>query len=249
MNATGTSDVLNPVFDRPVMSGGMLEKNYCCYHHTKPGMYTSCAFNLTGGLLLRWYRDAFCETEVRDAKAAGKDAYELIIAGAKPEPASVYILPHFVGSGTPALDPRSRGAILGLTLETGRSDISRAVIDSTNYELKLNVDAFEEIGIRIEELRAVGGGAKSDAWLQMKADVMMKPVVSLAVSEAACLGAAILAGVAAGAYRSVDEGVAVAVRAKKVFEPRAPEHEKYREKYELYRKIYPTLSHLNREMR
>jgi xylulokinase len=248
MNATGTSDVLNPVFTRPVMSGGMLERNYCCYHHTKPGMYTSCAFNLTGGLLLRWFRDAFCAAEVRDAKAAGKDAYELIIAGAKREPASVYILPHFVGSGTPTLDPRSKGAILGLTLETDRSDVSRAVLDSTNYELKLNIDAFEEIGIPIDELRAVGGGAKSDTWLQLKADVFGKPVVSLEISEAACLGAALLAGAATGAYGSVDEGVALAVKTKRVFEPRGAEHDKYREKYAVYRKIYPALSRLNREM-
>jgi xylulokinase len=248
MNATGTSDVLNPVFARPVMSGGMLERNYCCYHHTKPGMYTSCAFNLTGGLLLRWYRDAFCAEEVRDAKKTGKDAYELIIAGAKREPASVFILPHFVGSGTPTLDPRSKGAILGLTLETGRSDISKAVLDSTNYELKLNIDAYEQIGIPIAEVRAVGGGAKSDMWLQLKADVFGKPVVSLEISEAACLGAALLAGTATGAYDSVDEGAALAVKTKRVFEPRKAEHEKYREKYNLYRKIYPALSQLNREM-
>jgi xylulokinase len=135
-----------------------------------------------------------------------------------------------------------------LTLQTGRSDISRAVLDSTNYELKLNIDAYEEIGIPIDELRAVGGGAKSDTWLQLKADVFGKPVMSLEISEAACLGAALLAGSATGVYGSLDEAVALAVKTKRVFEPRAAEHDKYREKYALYRRIYPTLSRLNSEM-
>jgi len=248
MNATGTSDVLNPVFKKPLFTVDMLNNNYCCYHHTKPNMYTSCAFNLTGGLLLRWYRDTFCEQEILEAEKTGKDVYELIINKASKKPSSIYILPHFVGSGTPTLDPRSRGAFLGLTLSTDKSDISRAVLDSTNYELKLNIDTMEKIGIKIDELRAVSGGAKSALWLQLKADVFGKKVVSLEISEAACLGAAILAGTAIGEYSSVDEGVGKAVKIKAVFEPDWRQHERYLEKYRVYTKIYPAIAELSYQM-
>jgi len=244
MNATGTSDVLNPVLGRPILSEGMLHNNYCCYHHTKHGLYTSCAFNLTGGLLLRWYRDKLCKEEVREARDTGRDVYELIISRASDNPASVFFLPHFVGSGTPTLDPLSKGAMIGLTLSTTKSDISRAVLDSTNYEMKLNIESMEDAGIRIDEIRAVGGGAKSEKWLQMKADVFGKTVFSLEVSEAACLGAAILAGTAGGVYSSVDEGVSIAVRGKDTYYPDPSMIEQYREKYELYKKLYPALKGL-----
>ncbi len=244
MNATGTSDVLNPVLGRPLLSEGMLKNNYCCYHHTKPGMYASCAFNLTGGLLLRWYRDTLCGQEVLEAQKTGRDVYELIISRASDNPASVFFLPHFVGSGTPTLDPLSKGAMIGLTLSTTKSDISRAVLDSTNYEMKLNIDSLEEAGVRLDEIRTVGGGAKSGKWLKMKADVFGKTVISLEVSEAACLGAAILAGTASGVYSSVDEGVSRAVRVQDTFYPDTTMTEQYREKYELYKKLYPALKEL-----
>jgi len=249
MNATGTSDVLNPVLGRPLLNEGMLKNNYCCYHHTKPGLYTSCAFNLTGGLLLRWYRDTLCEEEMQEARKTGRDVYELIIGRASDNPASVFFLPHFVGSGTPYLDPLSKGAMVGLTLSTTKSDISRAVLDSTNYEMKLNIDSMEEAGIRLDEIRAVGGGAKSTKWLQMKADVFGMRVISLEVSEAACLGAAILAGTAGGVYRSVDEGVSRAVRVRGMHYPDPSMTEQYMEKYELYKKLYPALKGLFSQMK
>ena len=244
MNATGTSDVLQPVFDEPMLGQAMLASNYCCYPHVKAGMHTCCAFNLTGGLLLRWYRDTFWQMEMREAARTGLDVYDVIVEGASQEPSPLYVLPHFVGSGTPTLDPRSSGAILGLTLSTTRQDVSRAMLDSLNYELKLNIDTLEEVGIPLRELRAVGGGAKSKRWLQMKADTFGIPVTSLQISEAACLGAALLAGTAAGAYASVDEGVSQVVKIGRVYEPRIEENEKYSKGYELYRKIYSVLKNI-----
>ena len=247
MNATGTSDVLQPVFTQPRLGTQMVEHNYCCYPHVKGDMYTCCAFNLTGGLLLRWYRDTFWQMEMREETGSGRDVYDLIVGGASPEASSLFILPHFVGSGTPTLDPLSSGAILGLSLATRREDVSRSVLDSLNYELRLNIETLEELGIPIEEIRAVGGGAKSTRWLQMKADVFGKPVTSLALSEAPCLGAALLAGAAIGTYESVDEGVSTAVRVGDTYEPDMKAHTRYTEKFEVYRKIYPVLRRIDQE--
>jgi xylulokinase len=241
MNATGTSDVLQPVFTEPKIGKAMLDNNYCCYPHVKKDMYTCCAFNLTGGLLLRWYRDTFWQPEMKEAARSGLDVYDIIVDGASQKAPPLYILPHFVGSGTPTLDPRSSGAMLGLTLATTRGEVSRALLDSLNYELRLNIETLEGIGIPIREIRSVGGGAKSNRWLQMKADVFGKPVTSLSVSEAACLGAALLAGVAVGIYTSVDEGARAAVRVGKTYEPRAEEHDRHTERFEVYRRIYPSL--------
>lgn len=245
MNATGTSDVICPAFPDPVLNDAMLEANYCCYPHTCENYYCSVGFNLTGGLLLRWYRDILCREEMEDARRTGRDPYDLILSRMADEPAKVFVLPHFVGSGTPHLDPSSRGAIVGLTLDTDKSHLTRAIIDSTNYEMKLNIDRLESAGIAIKELRAIGGGAKSDRWLKMKADVFGKPVVSLEVSEAASLGSAILAGKALGVYSSAAEAAQALIKTKRVYEPDAAEHTRYQERYQKYLGVYDALKAFN----
>ena len=93
----------------------------------------------------------------------------------------------------------------------------------------------------MHELRAVGGGAKSPAWLQIRADILGRPVSTLHVREAACLGAAVLAGTAAGVYSSVAEGVEETVRTAEVYEPDTARVTKYNDRFATYREIYPAL--------
>ena len=121
----------------------------------------------------------------------------------------------------------------------------RAVLESQTYELRINVEMLRIAGIDISDLRVVGGVAKSPAWLQIKADVLDRPVCTLEAREGACLGAAILAGAATGAYKSIDEGVAATVRIKKVFEPSPALRDMYRDRFAVYRDLYPTLKNLN----
>ena len=245
MNAIGTTDALCPAIKKPVLTEKMMRNNYCCSPHTCPDVCLTIAFNLTGGLLLRWYRDNFCFEEKMEADRSDRNVYDIIVEKASPEPVDVYILPHFVGSGTPSLDFNSKGAIfLGLTIDTTKEDLSRAILDSTNYDLRLNVDKLQEAGILLEEIRAIGGGAKSERWLQLRADVLGKRVCTLKVSEAASLGAAILAGVGINKFASPQEGAGHWVRIKQVFEPDMKQHSQYEERYHNYLKIYPTLKAL-----
>ncbi len=245
INATGTSDVVCPAFEKPILSQAMLEANYPCYSHVYEDMYLTIAFNMTGGLLMRWYRDTLCQAEQLEAERSGRDVYDIIVEQAAAEPVDIFILPHFVGSGTPTLDPASRGAILGLTLDATKADLSRAVLDSTDYEMKFNLETMKSIGIDIEELRAVGGGAKSKRWLQLKADTFGVRVVSLKVSEASGLGPAILAGAAIGEFDSMRQGVEATVQIKEVYEPNPTEQAKYEERYQRFVEIYPLLRDFN----
>jgi xylulokinase len=107
--------------------------------------------------------------------------------------------------------------------------------------MRLNLEALEEAGVHISELRAIGGGAKSRIWLQIKADIFKKPVYSLDVSEAACLGAAMLAGAAAGVYSSVHEASEALIHVKERFEPNPEVTPRYDERYHLYKQVYPLL--------
>ena len=89
---------------------------------------------------MRWYRDNLCAEEKKEAQKTGINAYEIIIKGATDKIVDLYVLPHFVGSGTPTLDAMSKGTILGLTIGTTKADISKALLDSGSYEMKLNLD-------------------------------------------------------------------------------------------------------------
>jgi xylulokinase len=245
MNAMGTSEVVCPVSSEPILSSFMLEHNYACYCHAETGKYITLAVNLSGGLLLRWYRDVLCDGEVSRAEGADKDPYEVIIEEASDDIKSIYFLPHFVGSGTPHLDPRSRGAVVGLTNETAKADLTRAVLTSIAFESLIDLELLQEAGFRIEELRAIGGGSRSDRWLQLKADCFGMPVRRMQTTEAAALGAAILAGKASGAYAGCSDGIEAAVRFGKEFRPDSGRHGRYREKFGEYRLLYRTLKEFN----
>lgn len=245
MNATGTSDCICPAFEKPILTDRMLEGNYCCYSHVNPDQYVTIAFNLTGGLLLRWFRDVFCENELQVATRQGKDPYDSIIAAASDEIRSLFFLPHFVGSGTPYLDSHSRGALVGLTVDTTKQDISRAVLDSVAYESKIDIELLREADCPIDELRAIGGGAKSERWLQIRADCFGLPILSMKVSEAASLGAAMLAGIAAGRFENAYQAVEAMVTLEKTFEPDPGKAEQYEAKFQQYKEIYPSLKKFN----
>lgn len=243
----GTVECVTACLSKPILNQKMLTNNHPVYCHVVEDMYVSLAFNYTAGALLKWYRDNFAGEEKEEAKRSGKDVYEVILEPIKDEPSPVFILPHFVGSGTPRLDPYSRGAMVGLTLSTTKRDLVKAILDSVSYELKVNLDSLNASGVVVKRLHAIGGGAKSRKWLQLKADVTGREIASLNVKEAGCLGAAILAGKAMGVFDSVKEGVARWVREKDVFHPRAAKTDLYGKRYQLYEKLYPTLTRLNRK--
>jgi len=246
--STGTAEVLSTALNELTLNDTMFRSFYPCYLYTKPEMYFTFALNHVGGLLLRWYRDNFAYPEVEEARSAGIDAYDRILSKVSHEPSRLLILPHFNGSGTPWCDMGSKGSILGLDLSTTRHDIVRSILESQSYELRINLETMEQGGIVISELRAVGGGAKSSVWLQIKADVLKRPIKTLKVREAACLGAALLAGTATGEYSCLDSAVERTVVPEREFSPEEHTAVQHEEKFAVYREVYPTLSTLNRRL-
>jgi len=248
MDATGTVECITPVFDHPVLSDRMLESNLPCYIHVAPDRYVALAFNFTGGSLLRWYRDTLGKQERDEAEVTGLDVYEIMIGLAAGGPSPVYVLPHFTSTGTPWMDTEAKGAMLGLTLATTKGEIIKGLLDGITYEMRLNLDCLDQAGVHINRLRAIGGGAKSPTWLQLKANIFNRPVHTLSVSEAACLGAALLAGVGVGEYANLDEGIAQTVQVTGCYEPDPAETARYEEAFQVYREIYPTVKELVHRM-
>ena len=241
MNATGTVECFALAMEAPVVNQTMLENNLACYPHAVPGLFVSLAFNFTGGSLFRWVRDTFGEQEKQEAQARGVDPYQVLTEKMGGEPTDVFVLPHFTMTGTPYMDANPVGAVVGLSLGTTKADFLRAVLEGISYELKLNLDILDSAGVTVEEIRAIGGGAKSDFWLQLKADMYNRPVVRLQVAEAASLGMAISAGVALGLYSSAAEAADNLVVRHETFEPDPHRARIYEEKLEQYRQIYPAL--------
>lgn len=248
MDSTGTVECVGVASSRLVLEPVLLASNLPVAPHTAPGMTMVLGYNSTGGALLRWYRDTFGQAEQAEAERTGHNVYDLILMHAGAEPSPVLILPHFVGSGTPWLDAASRGAILGLTLSTTRGQVIKAMLDSASYEIKLSLDAMEAAGIAVRELRAFGGGARSSLWLQVKADVFGKPVLAMDVAEAPCLGVAMLAGAAIGAFSSLQAAQETMVHVERAYLPDPAMHARYAEKAALYSQIYPALAPLNHQM-
>lgn len=245
---TGTVECITPAISWPDDVEEMLKGNLACYPHVVRGLFTSVAFNFTGGSLLRWYRDTFGEKEKEVATIRGMDPYEVILEQLPDQPAGPMVLPHFTSTGTPYFDTRSKGAILGLTLGTRKADIVKAILEGVTFEMKVNLEVLEHAGVPVRSMRATGGGAKSRAWIQLKADIMGIPVASLEVSEATSLGTAILAGAAAGVYPSVESAVEQLVKTKEVFSPDPGKVRTYEERFATYKRIYPAIREISYEL-
>ena len=246
--STGTAEVLSTAIDKPVLSREMFDGFYPCYLHAKSGMYFTFSLNHIGGILLKWWRDNFAASEVNGAASHAQDAYQVIDENMPEGLSPVMFLPHLNGSGTPTCDLESKGAVVCLTLATTRHDIAKAILEGLTFELRTNLDTMGSCGIEIAELVAVGGGAKSARWLQLKADVLNRPLRTLHCREAACLGAALLAGTAAGAYRTLEEAASQTVRYEREYVPVPEKAAIYADRYATYQQMYPSLRELNSKL-
>jgi xylulokinase len=150
------------------------------------------------------------------------------------EPGSAFAVPFWAGSGTPDLDAEDRGAVFGLTLETTRGDFVAALLRGMALEGRRNMEVLRELGVEVRECRLVGGGAQSAAWSQLRADVAGRSYVEMAVRDAGCLGAAMLAAVGAGLYRDASAAGDAMVRAGPRFEPRPDAAAAYSQVYPAY---------------
>lgn len=244
MVSTGTAEVVEVAMATPALAPDLRDGGISVYRHVVPGLYVAMTLNHSGGLLLRWFRDALGRWEMEQAATTGADAYDLLLQDAPAGPTGLLLLPHFAGSGTPTLDVHSKGAILGMTFATTKADLAKAVLEGLTYELRINLDLLRAAGVEIAELHAVGGGARSELWLQLKADICNTPLRVPQVTDAACLGAALLAGVGANVYPDLAAAVAQTVRWRKHMTPTPLRVNAYAPRFALYRRLHPLLAEL-----
>ncbi|MEM2843734.1 MAG: FGGY family carbohydrate kinase [Candidatus Bathyarchaeia archaeon] len=218
-----------------------------CNCHAIENKYLLLLYGKTGGMVLKWFRDEFCQEEIREAKLRKVDAYNILAKKAsKIQPGSnnLIMLPHLMGAGMPENNPKARGVLFGLTLGHRKAHVIRAIMESIAFMLRRNIELLKELGINVNEVRSIGGGARSKLWNQIKADVTHIPVVTLQVEEAASLGVAMLAGLALKAFNSIDEACNTMVHFKKKYLPNPKNMNIYNERYQIYINIYECLKNL-----
>lgn len=234
VDGTGTVECITPLFDRPVLDVHFLENNFACIPYAIDGMYVTYAFNFTGGSILKWYRDNFAGYERELAREKGISVYKLLDERGAKEPTDLIVVPHFAGSATPDMVDHARGAFYGLRFDTTAPVLYRALIEGVTYEMAYNMRFLSEVGINIRQLRAVGGGANSDYWLQIKADITGCDIIPLDVPEAGITGTAMLAGIASGIYGGLEEAAGYFVKERPPILPDEGNHRIYMENIERY---------------
>ena len=150
------------------------------------------------------------------------------------KPGNLMLLPFFAGGGSVRNDPFAKGALIGLTFETALEDIVKALLEGVTYEQAAGLSNVPEIDEQVKIFRCGGGGARSPVWLRIKANILGRPIEKLNVEDAACLGAALIAGCGIGVFDSPQTAVARVIRPGQRFEPDPNKHCEYRKKLELY---------------
>ena len=191
-------------------------------HYNYDGKYCLLSWSSTAGMALKWFKNALCEDfSFQELDELAKD----IAPGAD----GLTFLPYLCGSTMPKYNPNARGSFTGLTTEHTRGHFVRAIMEAISSTLRENL---EYLNLNVNEIRAMGGGANSPLWCQMKADMTGKTLQTLKNKETACLGGAILAGVGTGAFQSVEEAAKM-ISIKDSFTPKGTD---YSLAYENYKK-------------
>jgi xylulokinase len=236
----GTSGVVFAATDRPALEPGGRLHTFC---HAIPGRWHVMGVTQAAGLSLRWFRDQFgAGKDDNGERKDSRDPYERLSDEAAKVPAGCQGLlwtPYLMGERTPHLDPDARAALVGLTASHTRAHVIRAIMEGVAFSLRDTFTLFNEMKVAVRKIRLGGGGARSALWRQIQADVYGHEVEIVEAEEGAAYGAAILASVGAGAWKSVDEACAAVVRIATTVKPQPEAVKVMNASYAAYRRVYP----------
>jgi xylulokinase len=227
----GTSGVVFGVTDKPLIDPKGRIHTLC---HAIPGRWHNTGVTQSAGLSLRWFRDNF---------ERGKTYDELVRQAETVSPGAdgALWLPYLMGERTPYLDAKARAAFIGLTASHSAAHLIRAVLEGVAFSLRDAIEIFRELNVPIETIRLGGGGARSALWQQIQADVYWQAVETIEGDEGAAFGAAILAGVGAGAWKTVDDACAKTIQVAKRITPNEKSVEILNRNYRAYKMLYSAL--------
>jgi xylulokinase len=245
LDVTGTWEVVLAALPRPVLTPALQQCGATVECHVARDTWSVMGAAVCAEML-EWYRREFGAEARAKAAVRGCADWETLMEEAAAAPvgsSGVMFLPHMSGSGCPVVDPRSRGAFVGLSGTATRGDMLRAVIEGLDFQL---LDIVREIGGRagvpLERFVVVGGAVRNPFWMQNKADMAGRPVEASEAEEASPLGAAMLAGIGVGLYRDEAEASARVRKPARLYEPDPLRAAAYAELFSIYKGIHPALA-------
>ena len=242
--SVGTTNVLTICVDQPKFDRGFI--NRC---HVVDGTWIYQGALSTTGAAYQWFRDNFCQDLIEKASGSSKNAFAYMneeADEAEPGCGGLVFLPYMLGERSPIWDPYARGVFFGLSLQTKRKDMNRAVMEGCGYGLRQLSEIAERVtGKKMTEFVSIGGGAKSETWAQIKADITGKDIIILDLNDMAPVGAALLAGVGAGVFKDIYEASdKVDKHVYKVVKSSGKHKDVYEKRYQVYTKLYPQIKEL-----
>lgn len=237
----GTAGLAILATEQPVAGfGGMM-----ITHHVAPGMWEVEGLSNAAAASLRWFRDVVGTREKEIEANGGADAYQQLDALAAEAPCGsrgLLYLPYLATAATPRWNANARACFAGLSFAHGRAEMTRAVMEGVVLEIRDILEQWTAAGLDVQSLRIGGGATRSALWNQIQADVYGRPVETLRVSESTGLGAALLGGLGAGVFKSIEEGTAAMVHVADRIEPDSARHDRYEQLYGAYVQTYEGLS-------
>jgi len=230
----GTSGVVFAATDRPALDPRGRVHTFC---HAIPGRWHVMGVTQAAGLSLRWFRDTFATNA-----SGARESYDRLTGEAAKVPAGsdgLLWAPYLMGERTPHLDSSARGALVGLTASHTRAHVVRAILEGVAFSLRDTFTLFNELKVPVTSIRLGGGGARSPLWRQIQADVYGHAVELVEAEEGAAYGAALLAGVGAGFWPTVDAACSTTVRIASRVTPQPSDAAKLSASYAAYRRVYP----------
>jgi xylulokinase len=212
--------------------------------HSVPGKWHLMGVTLSAAGSFRWFRDTFAFEEKLEAEKSGRDVYEILTSQAESIAAGsegLFFLPYLTGERTPYPDPNAKGAFIGLNVRHTKSYLIRAVLEGVAYSLKDCYGLISNLGIKAERLIISGGGAKSKLWRSIISDIFNAEINTLSCTEGAPYGAAILAAVGTGYYKTVNEACEKILKIESKIEPDKNNVSIYSDFYSNYTQLYPHL--------
>ena len=237
----GGTMYLMPTFQALPLRQLMFGQGLSVEHHVVADRFVTLLENRSGGSVLQWVRDQIAATEAHLAQKRGYNIYTRLLQEMPDAPTDLQVIPDFGPSGPPRFSTGSHGAIVGLRLSTTRGEVVKALLEGATYYFAAGLGLLEKAGIRVERLRVSGGGAHSDAWLQLVADIMGVPVERTTSYDTTSLGAAMIAGVGSGVYQGYEDAAEALVSVSGETNPDPHRQAIYRDKVQENDKIYRLL--------
>ena len=238
--AMGTSGVIFATSGAPQTDPRGRVHTMC---HAIPGTWCVFGCMLSAGGSFQYLRNTLFASEAMKRKDPGS-IYPEMIAEAATAPAgseNLFYMPYLTGERCPHADAHATAAFIGLTPRHTRAHLIRSVLEGITFGMREQIAIFREMQIPIQQVRATGGGARSQFWRQLQADMYNAPVVTINASEGAALGAAILAAVGTGEYGSVPEATKAIIKVNEKSAPNKKSVALYDHQYGKYAVLYPAL--------